>query len=430
MATEADTSLALRGWNAVIGAAILISAELLLVVSTTAPLELFGLPFLQTAAQRGVVVLAFELALCFIGFSFAVSRGPLEFVGRILAIGFFALPTMLLVLGVPTTPATYAALLVIQVSIAIWFLDQNVPAMAKAKRTVLLFYGGVWIALSIDAIGRYTVLGFAKAIPLHPALGVFNDIRLLVAGGILACWLVGAFLAMIWDTKSWRAPLTNPFPASPQTGKWFGIRDGLVTLAHHAFVAVDIAWRAFANALILLKCYAGHLLRDYIKPVFDKGYLAPVLRFMLSVAVVGGITIGARNVASLLVDYLQRPSGVAQALLGDVGSGTLPGDTVRELLSIGQMALFMLAAACSIVFEAWNWRVGGKAPEVTRRIVIVLGIVMVSFAVTGILATVLSWSAAGVVGPGVRYGGIVSAAAVTAVVLFVLGIAVSRRRAE
>src|SRR5688572_3409084 len=98
MNTEADNGLALRGWNAVIGAAILVSAELLLVMATTSSLELFGLPFLQTAPQRDLFILAFALGLCLIGFSFAVSRRPLEFIGRIFAIGFFALPTMLLVL--------------------------------------------------------------------------------------------------------------------------------------------------------------------------------------------------------------------------------------------------------------------------------------------------------------------------------------------
>jgi hypothetical protein len=430
MTTEADTNLALRGWNAVIGAAILIAAELLLVMATTASLELFGLPLLQTAPQRDLFILAFVLGICFIGFSFAVSSGPLEFIGRILAIGFFALPTILLALSIPTTPGTYAAILVIQVSIAVWFLDQNLGAMAKAKRAVLLFYGGVWIALSIDAIGRYTSIDFAKTIPLHPALGVFNDFRLLIAGGILTCWLVGAFLAMIWDTKSWTAPLANPFAEERNTGRWFGIRDGLEWLAHQVFVAVDIGWRGLANALVLLKCYAGHLFRDYIKPVFDEGYLAPVLRFMLSVGVIGGVTIGARRVASLLVDYLRRPSGIAESVLGRLEANALEGDVARELLSLGQTAFFMLIVACCIVFEAWNWSVGGKTPEVTRRIVIVLGIVIVSFAVTGILATVLSWSEIGVVGPGFRYCGVVSAAAMSAVVLFVLGVMISRRRAD
>jgi hypothetical protein len=427
MTAEVETTLALRGWNAVIGAAILISGELLLVMVTTAPLELFGFPLLQTTAERERFAICFQLALCLVGFSFAVARGPVEFVGRIFAIAFFALPPMLLVSGAPTTAATYAALLVIQVSIAIWFLDRNVPEMAKAKRAVLLFYGGVWIALTIDAVGRYTTLGFAKAIPLHPALGAFNDFRLMVGGGILASWLVGAFVATAWGPKLWRAPLTNPFAKDRNTGTWWGIRDGLEWLAYQGFVAVDIAYRALWNAQMLLKCYAGHLFGDYIKPVFDKGYLAPLLRLMLSVAVVGGYAIGAKHVASVLVDYLQRPSGVAATLFGDLGAGVLVG---RELLSLGQMALFILIAACCIVFEAWNWSVGGKAPEITRRIVIVLGIVMVSFAVTGVLAVVLSWSAVGVIGPGIRYGGLVSAAAVGAVLLFILGLVVSRRRSE
>lgn len=426
----ADNNLALRGWSSVLGAAILVIAELLLIVAMTASVSILGSTFVLSPSQRDLFVLVFTLGLSVVGFSFAVSNRPLEFVLRILAIGFFALPTILLAMGEPLTPRIYAVVMVIQISVALWFLDQNLATMTPTKRAVLLFYGGVWIALSIDALGRYTSLGFARDIPLHPALGAFNDFRILVAGGILVCWLVGALLSMIWDHKSWRSPLKNPFAAAPTTGKWGGIRDGLEWLAHQGFVAVDIGWRGLANAVVVLKCYAGHLSRDYIKPVFDKGYLVPVLRFMLSVAVIGGVTIGARNVGTVLGDYLRRPSGVAESIVGRLGKGALRGDVTNELLSVGEVALFILVVACCIVFEAWNWRVGGKAAEVTRRIVIVLGIVVVSFAVTGILGTVLSWSEIGLVGPGFRYGGLVSVVAMAAVVLFVLGVMVSRSRAD
>jgi hypothetical protein len=426
----ADNNLALRGWSSVLGAAVLVTAELLLIVATTSSVGVLGRTFLLTPSQRDLFVLVSTLGLSLVGFSFAISNRPLEFVGRILAIGFFALPTMLLAMGVPRTPRTYAVVMVIQISVALWFLDQNLAAMTRTKRAVLLFYGGVWIALSIDALGRYTSLGFARDFPLHPALGAFNDFRILVAGGIGLCWLVGAFLSMIWDHKSWKAPLTNPFAAAPTTGKWGGIRDGLEWLAHQGFVAVDIGWRGLANAVVVLKCYAGHLSRDYIKPVFDKGYLIPVLRFMISVAVIGGVTLGARNVGTVLGDYLRRPSGVAESIAGRLGRGALQGDIANELLSVGELAFFILVVACCIVFEAWNWRVGGKAAEVIRRIVIVLGIVAVSFAVTGILGTILSWSEIGLVGRGLRYGGLVSVIAVVAVVLFVLGIMVSRSRAD
>jgi hypothetical protein len=429
MTDDADTGLALRGWSAACGAAILVVAELFLIVAATASAAAFGGSFDMSPPQRGLSAMVFTLGLCLVGFSFAVSKKPVEFSLRILAIGLLILPTVLLVMRVARTPAVYTLLLLVHVSLALWFLDEHLPATTGTKRAVLLFYGGAWVALTIDAIGRYTSLGFARDIALHPALGAFNDFRVLIAGGILAFWLIGAFFATVWDQKPWISPLANPFAAAPTTGRWGGSRDGLEWLAHQVFVAVDIGWRGLANAFVLLKCYAGHLTRDYIRPVFDKGYLGPVLRFMLSVAVIGGVAIGARNVGTVLGDYLRRPSGIAESLLGPLRVGSLHGDVASELLSVGEVALFILGVACCIVFEAWNWRVGGKATDVIRRIVIVLGIVVVSFAVTGILGTILSWSEVGLVGPGFRYSGVVSVVALTAVVLFVLGIMVSRRRA-
>lgn len=429
MNNDSDTGLALRGWSAACGAAILVLAELLLIVVITASPQAFGWRLDVSPSQRGLSAMVLTLGLCLVGFSFAVSKKAVEFILRILAIGLLVLPTVLLVMRVARTPGLYTMLLLVHVSLALWFLDEHLPVTTRAKRAILLFYGGAWVALTIDALGRYTSLGFAKDIPLHPALGAFNDFRVLIAGGILMFWLVGAFFATVWDQKPWVSPLANPFAAAPTTGRWGGIRDGLEWLAHQGFIAVDIGWRGLANAFVLLKCYAGHLSRDYIRPVFDKGYLAPVLRFMLSAAVIGGVAIGARNVGAMLGDYLRRPSGIAESVLGRLQGGALHGDVASELLSVGALALFILAVACCIVFEAWNWKVGGKAPDVIRRIVIVMGIVVVSFAVTGILGTILSWSEAGLVGSGFRYGGLVSAVALTAVVLFVLGVMVSRRRA-
>lgn len=430
MVDDADNGLALRGWSAACGAAALVIVELLLIVATTASEGALGGSLEPLSSQRGLSAMVLTLGLCLVGFSFAVSTKPLEFVLRILAIGLFVLPTVLLTMRVARTSGSYTMLLLVHVSLALWFLDEHVPTLTRTKRAVLLFYGGAWIALTIDTIGRYTPLAFSRDIPLHPGLGAFNDFRTLIAAGILVFWLVGAFLATVWDQKPWISPLVNPFAAKPTTGRWAGIRDGLEWLAHQGFVAVDIGWRGLANAFVLLKCYAGHLSRDYIRPVVDKGYLGPVVRFMLSVAVIGGVAIGARNVGTVLIDYLRRPSGIGESLLGPLRIGVLHGNVASELLSVGQLALFILGVACCIVFEAWNWRVGGKATDVIRRIVIVLGIVVVSFAVTGILGTILSWSEVGVVGLGFRYGGLVSTVAMTAVVLFVLGIMVSRRRAD
>jgi hypothetical protein len=425
MTDDADNGLALRGWSAACGAAILVVAELSLIVAATASAASLG-DYLSPY-QRGLSAMLLTFALCLVGFSFAVSKRPAEFVLRTVAIALLVLPTVLLAMHAARTAGVYTMLLLVHVSLALWFLDEHLPSTTSTKRAVLLFYGGAWVALTIDAIGRYTSLGFAKDIPLHPALGAFNDFRVLIAGGILAFWLIGAFLATVWDQKAWVVPLANPFAAAPTSGRWGGVRDGLEWLAHQGFVAVDIGWRGLANAFVLLKCYAGHLTRDYIRPVFDKGYLTPVIRFMLSVVLIGGVTLGAVNVGTVLGDYLRRPSGIAESLLGPLQRGGLHGHVASELLSIGEVALFILCVACCIVFEAWNWRVGGKTPDVIRRIVIVLGIVVVSFAVTGVLGTILAWSEVGLVGPGFRYGGLVSAIAMTAVALFVLGVMVSRR---
>ena len=147
-------------------------------------------------------------------------------------------------------------LLLIHVGIALWFLDGHISTTNGLKRVVALSYGGIWVALSIDAIGRHTSLGFSRDIPLHPALGAFNDFRLMVAGGIVLFWVGGAFVSTIWAQKPRVDPLENPFSANPSSGAWGGVRDGLEWLAHQAFMVLDIVWRGGANAFFLSQAVA------------------------------------------------------------------------------------------------------------------------------------------------------------------------------
>jgi hypothetical protein len=442
-----ERQLALTGWPAAIGATVLVLFELLIVAAATSPSEVAAwapisavahivdlvlsslggnAPAVGTLFHPISLIIGFTLTLCLVGFSFVISSGPWEFLGRTAAVSALALPTVLLSLGVARTPVAYAIFLIIHAGIALWFLDAHIIAIKGAKRAVALTYGAIWITLGIDAVGRHTPLNFSKDIELHPALGAFNDFRLILATGMIVFWIVGAFVATIWDEKKWVNPLNNPFLENPDTGRWGGARDGLEWLAHRAFLALDIAWRGLLNAFVLLRCYAGHLGRDYIKGLFDKGYLLPVLRHMLSIMVIGGIAVGSAHVAEVLSDYLVRPSGIAELVLGPLSGSTLHGNPVREIVILIKLGVFMLVVACSMVFQAWNWETGGQRTEVVSRTVIAAGVTLVSFGVTGILGAILSWSRFGS-GTGLRSVGLVSTAEVTLVILFVFAILVSQK---
>lgn len=428
----AESTVPLRGWSATIAAVLLILTELIVLaivsaptplavipgsILTTAisPIVLLGQPISDFAVSPQTAMTAFVLLLGLVVFSFSTSLDLWSLVWRTFATAAFAAPVAVLVLRIPDSPATYAFVLSILLGEALWFLDRTVR-VSTPWRPVLVAYGGLWITLIVDAIGRHTPLDFAKKIPLHPALGAFNDIRALLIGAIVILWIVGAFLSTVWDEhKRWAAPLTNPFLPDATTGRWGGIYDGLHWAGHHAFVVVEIGVRLLANARMLVTCYGRHLWHDYIKQVFEKGYLLPAFRFILSAAVITGVVFGARAISPVLVTYLGYPSPSAEFLFGPQVAVGSHGAIAQEVLVLFEAAAFILTFSCCSVFQAWNWRIGG--PDAVARVVKVVAVIVVTFAATGIIATILAWSDLRLVSPALRYPGIVSVVALCAMVI-------------